>query len=195
MIYYPPKPTLITIDQSLFSELERDERFVAEPKYNGDRLILYKNTGFEFWSRHGAPLRRYQPSSGLIDHIKRLNWLGDCVCDGELIHFKTKTIKHCVVLFDMYEWHGKRIDHLKFLERRKRLEDLLSGSSFTDLFIAPQWLSGWRERFNQVTEKDEIEGLVMKRLDAKVILGRSSSPVVRYMFKVRKPGKSKSWRY
>jgi len=196
MIFYPPKPTLITITQALFSELELDPRFIAELKYNGDRLILYKDNNFDFWSRHGAPLRKYQPSAQLIDHLNSLNlFSGSWVFDGELLHFKTKAIKHRVVLFDLYVWKGKRIDQLPFSERRKRLEDVFTGSNFEDVILAPQWLSGWREVFDTETEREEIEGLVMKRLDAKVTFGRSSSPVVSYMFKVRKPGKSKSWRY
>jgi ATP-dependent DNA ligase len=191
MIFYPPKPTLISITQPLFSQLDKDARFVAELKYNGDRLILqrFEDGSFEFWNRHGEKLRRYDPSPIILQHLKNLKWEGYCVCDGELLHHKTKHIKHHAILFDVFIWNGQSLKLKPFVERRTYLERLF-GVHDNDSWvtIAPQWKTNFKKVFDDFTKNEEIEGLVMKRLDAKLQLGTSSSPTVKYMFKVRKPG-------
>jgi len=190
MIFYPPKPTLITIDQPLFEELNKDPRFKAELKYNGDRLILYSMGGkeFEFWNRHGSRFRKYTPSPILIRHLKEFKWpKGLSVCDGELLHFKITSIKHHVILFDTFVRDGESLKSKPFSERRQVLEEIVNGKVLEDAVPSQQWTTGFREVYNENIKREEIEGLVMKRLDAKLILGLSASPVVTYMFKVRKP--------
>lgn len=211
MIFYPPKPTLISLTQPLFGELDKDVRFITELKYNGDRLILQrKETGlFEFWNRDGSKLK-YNPLDSLLEHLSSFKWEGYCVLDGELLHFKTKYIKHHVILFDAFIWNGESLKSKVFKERRAYVEKLFDDGNFLSsrslpidtilaipdfrwdtsngVSISPQWESGFKKIFNEFTKMDEIEGLVIKRLDAKLELGRSSSPVVKYMFKVRKPG-------
>ena len=193
MIYFPPKPTLISLEQNLFEDLNKDPRFVAELKYNGDRLILQTEGGkdFQFWNRSGSQFTKYTPSPFLIRHLKEFKWgKGLWVCDGELLHFKTTGIKHHVILFDMFVRGGDSLKMKTFLERREALEELVDGKIFEDVLPAKWWSTGFREVFNEYTKRSEIEGLVMKRLDAKLILGLKSSPVVKYMFKVRKPNGS-----
>ena len=76
-IFYPQKPTLISIEQPLFENLDKDPNVVAEIKYNGTRLILQRfgyppkdweldklkpiTERFEFWNREGSQLK-YTPS-------------------------------------------------------------------------------------------------------------------------------------
>jgi ATP-dependent DNA ligase len=205
--YYPPKPLLISIDQPLFSKLEQRADVVAEPKYNGTRLILKRivddaiHTGvwlkpyYEFWNRDGEILK-YQPSNELLQQLDLIKWEGDCILDGELIHFKTKTMKHTVIIFDVFLWNGKPMTDLPFVNRRKLLEDKVGKTlalfSTKNVFLAPQWNGGYKADFKRLYENmiqyEEIEGLVIKSLKVKVILGRRESPTVATMWKVRKPG-------
>ncbi len=199
MNYFPPKPILISIDQPLFSELELREDVVAEPKYNGTRLILKRLAvgGYEFWNRDGEQLK-YDPSHELVSQLGQIEWEGECVLDGELMHFKTKTIKHCIIIFDVFMWNGLPTTGFTFSQRRKLLEDKL-GSNEARFFLrkngvilAPQWKGGpqaeFRKLYKELIQNDEIEGLVIKSLKAKVVLGRTASKEVPTMWKVRKPG-------
>jgi len=198
--YYPPKPLLISIDQPLFSKLEKREDVVAECKYNGTRLILKRfpyyeidvgKCKYEFWNREGE-LLKYQPSIELLEQLDMIKWEGDCVLDGELLHFKTKKIKHCVIIFDVYLWDGLPTTGFTFSQRRKLLEDKVGSNtalfSSNWLTLAPQWNGGFKELYSNLIRNEEIEGLVIKSLKAKVFLGRRESPTVAHMWKVRKPG-------
>ncbi len=198
--YFPPKPLLISIDQPLFSELELREDVVAEPKYNGTRLILKRferTEPYEFWNRHGEILK-YQPSKELIEQLNLITWEGNCVLDAELLHFKTKKVKHSIMGFDVFEWDGLPTIGFTLSPRRKLLEDKVGENTArfifreNDILLAPQWVGGekgkFRQLYNELIQREEIEGLVLKSLKAKVVLGRSESPVVPTMWKVRKPG-------
>jgi len=213
--YFPPKPLLITIDQPLFSELEMRKDVVAEPKYNGDRLVLmrFSYTGlfptavrnqYEFWNRYGEQLRKYSPSNELIKQLNGVAWNGECTLDGELLHFKTKKVKNCIILFDDFIWNGEPKLNSSFDERRSLLESKVAipedciANPLNGLFkndtvrLAPQVRGGrkdcFRNFYEMLIKHDEIEGIVIKSLKARVILGRTESPVVPYMWKVRKPG-------
>lgn len=184
MIIYPQKPSLITIDQSLFSRLESAEDWIAELKFNGDRLILQINDRIEFWNRHGEKFKRY--NTVVEEELKKIEWKRPCILDGELLHFKTKTVKNQIILFDVIMWNGEFTVKMPFEKRRAILEQLFDGIVSDYVSIAQQWKNGWRDVFGQKTKKDEIEGLVLKCLSAPYILGKKSSPVVTSMYKVRK---------
>jgi len=206
-IYYPPKPILITIDQPLFSALELRTDVVAELKYNGDRLIeqRFELNRYEFWNRHGEQMKKFRPADELLAQLDKIRWEGNCVLDGELLHFKKKETKNHIVIFDVYLWNGSPTTGISFRERRGLLNRvafcntayLPLDSSVIDehyLELAPQWKGGvkgcFRAVYEEAIKRDEIEGLVIKSLDAKVTLGNSDSPVVPYMFKVRKSCKN-----
>ncbi len=197
-IFYPQKPTLISIDQPLFEKLDKDPNVIAEVKYNGTRLILQRFPvislspigEFEFWNREGSQLK-YTPSDELLSNLRSLNWKGNCVLDGELLHTKVKSTKHHIVLFDVIIWNGEDVSSKPFSERRQILESAFKVLSiFDNLYPAPQWKTGFKTLYEMAIKTDYMEGLVMKRLDSKMVLGKSSSPVVATMWKVRKPTKN-----
>lgn len=189
MIFYPPKPTLISHDQPLFVRLEQTGDTVAEPKYNGNRLVLQvlDNESVEFWNRSGAKMV-YSPSVAMLDALKRLKRKlhGYTVFDGELMHFKTKNIKHQIILFDIFIQNGSWLRLKPFGDRRKVLEGY--GERDREILLAPQFQDHYREHYQRLIRQPEIEGLVIKKLGAPLTLGDRESPVVNYMFKVRKPG-------
>lgn len=211
--YFPPKPLLISLDQPLFDELEMRKDVAAELKYNGTRLILKRivdedgtHTGvmlkpyYEFWNRHGERLK-YEPNSALLKQLDGIPWEGDCVLDGELMHFKTKKVKNTVVLWDVYMW-GESTLNLPLESRRELLAAKLAVFPVTvcvsdKVTISQAWEGGEKGRFRDLFEKftklDDIEGLVIKSLKAKVTLGRNGSPVVPgAMWKVRRTEVSKN---
>jgi len=195
MIFYPPKPTLISIDQPLFSQLNDDLNVIAELKYNGNNLVLHRfeDGRFEFWNRYGLKFN-YEPSKEVLSDLQNMSWAGYCVVNGELRHNKVKGIRHHIVLWDMFISNGVSLKSLQFRERRAELEKLF-GSKQESVTPTEFYLSDFKKVFDEYTKLPEIEGLVMKKLDAKLELGYTSSPTVKYMFKVRKSnGSYKFWR-
>ena len=209
MKFYPPKPTLISIKQDLVQRLEKSGEYVVEPKFNGNRLILkrFSQGKYEFWNRHGEMFKRFSYSyNSLINELDKILWDGFCVLDGELMHFRTKNVKNTIILFDVIVWNGKICEEA-FIERRKLLEKILSPPGLLNvsnlnldkfrnllnnshILISPQWRNNFREIFNKLIEIEEIEGIVIKKSNAKLELGINGSPIVRSMFKARKPSNS-----
>lgn len=186
MIFYPPKPTLISIEQPLFKKLNDDPNVVAELKYNGNNLVLHRfeDGRFEFWNRHGSKFN-YEPSKEVLRDLQSLSWSGYSVVNGELRHNKVKGVRHHIVLWDMFISNGISLKLLQFRERRSELEKLFISKTET-VTLTELYINNFKKVFDLYTIQPEIEGLVMKKLDAKLELGYASSPTVKYMFKVRK---------
>jgi ATP-dependent DNA ligase len=197
---YPPKPILISIDQPLFKELDADPDVVGELKYNGTRLELYVYEPirptvqrFEFWGREKQRLT-YSPSEKVIECLNQIQWEGNCLVDGELLHFKSKQTKNMIVIWDVFVWNDEFLGKQTFAERRKLLESAMPVSfqtgEFKDVFLSRQWSTGFKAVYDEYTKIAWIEGLVMKKLSAKLIVGTTSCPDVPYMWKVRKANKN-----
>ena len=103
MYYYPNRPTLIPPDPKdplnpkpdYINGLEASGKYVAEQKWNGDNYLIYTGDCPEFWNRHKTRLT-YQPSPEVKDELKR--WPQGCIINAELIHNKSKTIKHLFIV-------------------------------------------------------------------------------------------------
>jgi ATP-dependent DNA ligase len=187
---FPPKPLLITRTQALFQRLDDDKDVIAELKLNGTRLLLhrYADGHYEYWNRHHAQLK-YHPSNTLVEHLNQLRWpAGNCLVDGELMHFKTTNVKHTIVLFDVFIWDGKFLSNETLRERKQILDDLFGEQVFGDLINSELYLCDYQRLYDTYTVRSEVEGLVMKRLSSKLQIGFTSSPIVSWMWKVRKPG-------
>ncbi len=204
--YYPQMPTLISITQPLFSQLDKDEDTVAELKINGTHLILkrFSNRIFEFWGRDGKKLK-YNPSQEVLNSLNALKWEGDCELDAELEHTKVHSRKHTIVLHDVIVWNGELLVDKTFAERRKILESLFRNmvilmevvdrknyEQLKKLNVYPsiQWRNGFKKIFDEYTPLKEVEGLVIKKLSALLKVGLNDSPIVRHMWKVRRPHKN-----
>jgi len=209
--FYPQVPTLISVTQPLFSQLDKDADTVAELKINGTHLILKRFEGdfvsdrrYEFWGRDGKKLK-YNPSSKVLGALDRLEWEGDCELDGELEHTKVHSRKHTIMLHDVIIWNGELLTDKTFAERRKILESLFDGRvilmdvvekrdyvKLKNLTVYPaiQWKKGYKEVYDEYIKFDEVEGLVIKKLSALLKVGTRDCPIVTSMFKVRRPHKN-----
>jgi ATP-dependent DNA ligase len=195
MYFYPAKPKLITLRQPLFQKLNSDPNFIAELKYNGDRLELITPDGgktFEWWNRHGSRFH-FTPSKRLLETSASLRLKGICQLDGELIDHKTKDVKDTAMLFDVIVYNGQVLVNRTLEERKEILWDVFGKPE--EVFdmpeegvnMTPQWPAGeFQDVYDLYTKVKWIEGLVMKDLKAKLIVGRTSCPVVTTMYKVRK---------
>jgi ATP-dependent DNA ligase len=185
--FYPERPKLIHPDQV---EQFEGGAWVAEKKWNGSRLCLYRDPfgAWFFWNRHQELMRGYVPSREVVDALDVLFLKGWWAFDGELRHNKTVGVKHKIVLWDVFIADGVLLLDMPFHQRRTLLwSHGLQEENGGPLGIPHQYSAGFREVFEQVSQDDEIEGLVLKRLDGRLSLGRSRAVESNWMRKVRKP--------
>jgi ATP-dependent DNA ligase len=215
MYFYPEKPTLMMIEADAFQEMSDSDEWIAEPKFNGARCEVHLFNGHvEFWDRHGKHLKYnddplHEEEREKIKNILRSKFGNQSyfVFDGELRHNKVRGIQNKLVIYDVHVFAGELLNHLTFAERRYMLEGHFEKKMFEEgwfydedatVHLINQYVNDFGKAFDDYTQgyhgpADEFEGLVMKRLDGKLQLGRVSGTPSIWMMKVRK--KTNSYRY
>lgn len=198
--FYPEKPVLILKDTDAFQEMSDSPLYVGEPKYNGQRCELHLLDGqAEFWDRHGKHLT--YNSNSLYDEgrekivkeiVDRVGDKGYFVFDCELRHNKVQGIQNKLVIYDIHVYKNEVLNKMVFKDRRELLESLgFSIYNGDTVHLIYQYKDDFETHFNSFIagnygDADEFEGLVIKRLDGKLKLGRASGSDSTWMFKVRK---------
>jgi len=192
--FYPERPGLLHIEQDLFGRLSADPAWIAEPKYNGSRLLLHRLPSgiFQLWNRHAEQFG-YVANTEIAAALYALPLeLGKYyLFDGELRHNKTVGVRDKIVLYDCFIFGDELLTGTTFEDRRGILETLnKDAGGYEALTIAPQYPGDFRAVYDELTPNPEIEGLVMKRLDGRLDLGRKRAANSSWMFKVRKANNS-----
>jgi len=194
--FYPEKPKLIHVDQPLFETLSESKDWVAEKKYNGQRLLLHYIVEpvkplpathlfpFQFWGRYGEKLT-YKPNTEIKEALRALLLKGYCLFDGELRHGKVTGIKDRIILYDVFIWRNELLINKPFWYRRNLLKKILECEE-EPIGITEQFRENFRVLFDTVTKSPEIEGLVMKNTKGMLNLGRTAALNSKWMYKVRK---------
>lgn len=190
--FYPEQPKLINIEQPLLEKLSDDPVWVAEPKYNGNRLLLaMQGDEAQLWNRHGEQFS-YTPDEALGDRLRVFaeNTRGYCLFDGELRHNKVPGVKHKIVLWDVFVWDGTLQVGRTYQERRELFPWSITSENFS---FTQQYLGNgvpFKPLFHSWTRDPEIEGMVIKNLKGRLNLGRTAGQSSSWMFKVRRPSNS-----
>jgi ATP-dependent DNA ligase len=190
--FFPERPVLVPPASPLIDKLSDDTRFIAQPKYNGNRLQLhFLNGEWQFWNRHGKRLN-FIPD---LELQKALNILscrlqGYWLFDGELRDKKVKGIRSQVVLWDVFLMNGLMLNNSTYQERRQILSGVMVGLDGRPLELIKQFKTDFRAVFSDLIKDPEIEGIVMKNLDGKLNLSRTSGQDSAWMLKARKPNNS-----
>lgn len=190
MYWYPNRPLLQTRD--FLGRMDRGEipgDWWAEPKWNGDRLVLVLDMGtWLFYGRYGASPLAYKAPGGVIEELEVLG-LGDGLqLDGELIHKHTKAVKNRIILWDVYVMGGERVR--EDAGTRRQWMDRLPMDGFKHVQRAQVITSDFERNYDELTKRDEIEGLVFKRSDGMIEWNAVKSPDVAWQIKVRKEKKN-----
>jgi len=191
--FYPEKPILISKDQELFQKISENPDWIAEKKYNGNRLELhYLNGKFLWWNRHNQKFS-FNPDKELLEVLHTLPLKGYCVFDGELRNNKVTGIKQKIMLFDTLIWNGELLS-TPFIERRKILSNMISVDG-DPVGIPYQFQDNFNSVFSNVIQDKEIEGLVFKKLSGKLNLSRKSNQESRWMYKVRRAHEGGNYKF
>jgi ATP-dependent DNA ligase len=157
---------------------------------DGNRLVLRKleDGKWEFMNRHKQRMS-YTPSPEVMEELNALSIKPNTQLDGELMHTRTKNVKHQIVFYDVYVLNGKRQRGV-LSERRNALNDLFASHSFNHLSQSKAYENGFRDLFEQVITCREHEGLVLKDSNGKLKFSPVGSSDVSWQYKVRRPHKN-----
>lgn len=189
LYFYPNRPILVPPDPKnpldpkpdYINSLEKSGKFIAEQKWNGDNALLYTSE-MQFFNRKKEP-HRYVPSDEVREELEIFP--KKSILNLELVHYKTKTIKHLLVVHCVMAWKGKLLTGRTWGDSRKILEDQEFG---THVILSPVWKKGfWK--FFQETDGEIIEGIVLKNPLGKLIFSTTPIKDVSWMLKIRKPSK------
>ena len=199
---FPPRPkNAIHSDDLTFWD---NNSLLAQPKLNGSNTTIYTNgEQVIIMNRHGARLTNFQIS---LDEIKSLyrgvrgQWL---VINGEYLN-KSKqdergiTFNHKLIIFDILVYKSDYLVGQTFQQRVHLLDELYGKNdseksylySISDnVYRVKSFDTGFKSLFDQLSPIDMIEGLVMKRKNAKLEIGNTENNNTKSQLKARKPTK------
>lgn len=197
LYYYPNKPILIHPTSSQVQEKSDNSNWWAEIKKNGSRLCLWKSkedsskhksfNDFIFWNRTKEILS-YDPSQELLDELSTFKIPEGTHIDAELLHQKTKNIKHNIYIYDIYRYKGNQV--FETLEVRRRMIEDIFGKGTSHVYLAQTYQNDFVNLFNNIIVEDVNEGLVLKNRKSVIVWSLKKCEEVPWQFKIRKPSSS-----
>lgn len=198
---FPPRPKNAIPDTEL--NFWDNGSLIAQPKLNGSNCVIFTNGEKTIvMNRHNQRLTNFNISDNEIKDIYRgEGWM---ILNGEYMN-KSKSdennqvFNHKFVIFDILGYNG---DYLvgKTFEERIQLLDTLYGKVESDkeyLFKITEnvdrvksYITDFKNIFDKLTPIDMIEGLVMKRKNARLELGTSENNNTKSQLKCRKATKN-----
>jgi ATP-dependent DNA ligase len=207
---YPPRPAeRITKEQ--LSQYD-DGQFMAQPKYNGDAVIVIIHQGkINIYNRHKEKYTKCK-----IDLEVFWVWVPDkeasYVFSGEYLSKNKlgedgKPFNNKLVIWDILVWESRWLINSTFYERASLIENVfpampryevggngeLAGmehclkTSLPDIYRSPTYISHFPELYRDLVKTDLYEGLVLKRAAARLQPGWGSDNNASWQVKVRKP--------
>jgi len=203
---YPPRPKNAIPDSDL--NFWDNGSLLGQPKINGSNATIYTN-GIELlvMNRHGQYLTNVNISKEEILRLFRGEvgkWL---VLNGEYLN-KSKqdenrlVFNHKLVIFDILVYNSEYLIGETFQDRINLLDELYEQKysekpylySISDnIYHVKSFETGFKSIFDELTKIDMIEGLVLKRKNAKLEPGNSENNNIKSQIKARK--RSKSYKY
>ena len=195
---YPPRPkNAISPEDLTFWD---NNSLLAQPKLNGSNCLIFTNgVKFVVMNRHNQRLTNFRLTDDEIKSLYRGNG-GWMILNGEYLN-KNKgdetgqPFNHKFVIFDILCYDGDYLVGKTFEERVQILDslygqkdcekDYLFGIS-ENVYRVKSYLTGFNELYNKLTPIDMIEGLVMKRRNARLEVGSSEMNNVKSQIKCRK---------
>jgi len=202
-ILYPPHPN-IRIPFNKLKEYEESGKWIAQRKFNGTNILIYISTNREIsiLTRHGTPPKLFSLSESHANQLLSLNldpnkdyWL-----NGELLDHKTKNkdYKKKIVLFDVLHAGRYLVKNPNQIKRLEMLKDIcnhpeklekngLALEVTQDIWMAESWEYDFEQHYNKYIDKDEIEGLILRKKNSFLDNFGQKEYDVSWIVKCRKP--------
>jgi ATP-dependent DNA ligase len=194
---YPPRPKNAIPDTEL--EFWDNGSLIAQPKFNGSNCVIFTNGEKTIvMNRHNQRLTNFNISDNEIKDIYRgEGWM---ILNGEYMN-KSKSdennqvFNHKFVIFDILGFNSEYLVGKTF-EERIQLLDTIYGQVDSEkeylfkvtenVYRVKSYEVGFKNIFDKLTPIDMIEGLVMKRRNARLELGTSENNNTKSQLKCRK---------
>lgn len=198
---YPPRPKNAIPDSEL--NFWDNGSLIAQPKLNGSNCVLFTNGERVIaMNRHNQRLTGFQLSESEIKDIYRgSGWM---IINGEYLNKSKsdesgKSFNHKFVIFDILCVDGEYLLGKTFSERIDILDRLYgkieSEKSYLwkiseNVYRVKSYETDFDSLYKNLTPIDMIEGLVMKRKNAKLELGATENNNIKSQIKCRKATKN-----
>lgn len=198
---FPPRPKNAIPDTEL--SFWDNGSLLAQPKLNGSNCVIFTNGEKTIvMNRHNQRLTNFNISDSEIKDIYRgEGWM---ILNGEYMN-KSKSdennqvFNHKFVIFDILGFNGEYLVGKTF-EERVILLDEIYGQVDSDkeylfkvtenVYRVKSYTVDFKNIFDKLTPIDMLEGLVMKRKNARLELGTSENNNTRSQLKCRKATKN-----
>lgn len=200
---YPPRPKNAIPSDELHSW--DNGTLVAQPKLNGSNCVIFTNgVKFKAMNRHDQPLTNFRISTDEILNIykcKNGEWMA---INGEYMN-KSKMdengniFNHKFVIFDILVQDSNYLVGNTFEDRILLMDELYNTNDSDkdylygiseNIYRVKSYNNNFKTIFDRLTPIDMIEGLVMKRKNAKLELGSTENNNIRSQIKCRKATKN-----
>ncbi len=196
---FPPRPkNAISPDDLNFWD---NGTLICQPKLNGSNCLIFTNgQKIMVMNRHNQRLTNFQLSDAEVKNLYRGNG-GWMILNGEYLN-KSKSdetgqvFNHKFVIFDILCYDGDYLVGKTFEERVNLLDTLYDQvnsekdylySISTNVYRVKSYRDGFKQFFDKYTPIDMIEGVVLKRANARLELGATEQNNIKSQLKSRKP--------
>jgi ATP-dependent DNA ligase len=202
---YPPRPKNAVSPEDL-DFWDKTNSLIAQPKMNGSNCLIFTNGDSSFiMNRHKQRLTGFKLTNQIKDFYKGDNdWM---ILNGEYMN-KSKSdengevFNHKFVIFDILAYRGEYLLGSTFSERVQLLDEIYDKkesekeylySVSEDVYRVKSYENDFKKIFDNLTTIDMVEGLVMKRANAKLELGATELNNIKSQIKCRK--KTKNYKF
>jgi hypothetical protein len=200
---FPPRPKNAIPDSDL--NFWDNGSLVAQPKLNGSNCVIFTNgEKLMIMNRHSQYMTNVDiQRQEVLDLFKGESgkWM---VLNGEYLN-KSKqdenrqTFNHKLVIFDILVYNSDYLVGKTFQDRISLLDELYgkndSEKSYlysisNNVYRVKSFESGFKSLYDQLTPIDMIEGLVLKRKNARLEIGNTENNNIKSQLKARKATKN-----
>jgi hypothetical protein len=200
---FPPRPKNAIPDSDL--NFWDNGSLVAQPKLNGSNCVIFTNgEKLMIMNRHSQYMTNVDiQRQEVLDLFKGESgkWM---VLNGEYLN-KSKqdenrqTFNHKLVIFDILVYNSDYLVGKTFQERISLLDELYGKNDSEKSYLysisnnayrVKSFESGFKSLYDQLTPIDMIEGLVLKRKNARLEIGNTENNNIKSQLKARKATKN-----
>lgn len=202
-ILFPPHPNIRILYNKL-SYYENTGCWLAQRKFNGTNVVIYvsHDRKVSILTRHGSAPKLFSLSTSHIDQILSLDLHPDkdYWFNGELLDHKTKdkNYKKKIILFDILHAGNYLIKSHNQEERLILLKNICRNPTekepggiaikvTEDIWLADFWHKDFEYHYKEFIDKDEIEGLILRKKNSFISNFGQKEYDVSWILKCRKP--------
>ena len=199
---YPPRPKNAIPSSDLNSY--DNGTMLAQPKLDGSNCLIFTDgKTVKVMNRHSQPITRFEiPTEEILSLYKGSG--GWTVINGEYMNKSKRdetgnTFNHKFVIFDILVNDGDYLIGKTFDQRVKILDEMFGTiesekqylySISVNVFRVKTYTERLLDNFERLVRIDMVEGLVMKRKNARLEIGNTELNNVNSQLKSRKPTKN-----